>query len=441
MDRENKTQKIILFFTFLFVMLVFSSQSIHSACGYRDFANDSGAAAPSTLVVGSVLDCGNKIIDAEVCVILITNGTTYAKATKSSSDGLYAVKIPTKENDIIKIIASKNQKVMSKQKTQIFLELGVVRLDIEMSDFCFVDNNNDSYNNNSGTPNSKTNVSNNNGAFIKKCGDRICDSNETLNCPQDCGCPKSQTFVNNKCVNNCVDGDGDNYFVCTSGCYVNNTSFCSDCNDNNASIRPGANETCNGIDDNCNNKIDEDDVCITLFVDNLTGKLKKHKNIPTEQTIIVMSGINKGFLIENQQGDDINSISILIGSVVSSKKIYVFFNENDNTTILEVNNTLLKTNKTLKITSNAIFLNNTNEEVKIMPDVASEIALNQLKLHNWTIELKDTGNNYTNYIVEGKEDKKLFWIFPVEINAQIEINIEDGTVIIIRRSWWSFLTF
>ncbi|RME04770.1 MAG: T9SS C-terminal target domain-containing protein, partial [Bacteroidetes bacterium] len=42
------------------------------------------------------------------------------------------------------------------------------------------------------------------------------------------------------------DNDGDGYRLCDG-----------DCNDNNAAINPGAAEVCNGIDDNCNGQIDE----------------------------------------------------------------------------------------------------------------------------------------------------------------------------------------
>lgn len=59
------------------------------------------------------------------------------------------------------------------------------------------------------------------------------------------------------------DGDNDGWGVsndrkclcAASGKY--STKNPGDCNDNNASINPGAPEQCNGIDDNCNNQIDE----------------------------------------------------------------------------------------------------------------------------------------------------------------------------------------
>ena len=65
-------------------------------------------------------------------------------------------------------------------------------------------------------------------------------------------------------VNYYVDADGDGYgsssAIAISSCtnpgtgYVTNNT---DCNDNNASVHPGATEICNGIDDNCNGQIDE----------------------------------------------------------------------------------------------------------------------------------------------------------------------------------------
>jgi hypothetical protein len=59
-----------------------------------------------------------------------------------------------------------------------------------------------------------------------------------------------------------ADADHDGFGDAGSGITAcsappGNVSNNTDCNDNNASIYPGAIETCNGFDDNCDNQIDE----------------------------------------------------------------------------------------------------------------------------------------------------------------------------------------
>jgi hypothetical protein len=93
-----------------------------------------------------------------------------------------------------------------------------------------------------------------------KCKTEVCDG-------KDNNCDK---FIDEGCSMYC-DRDTDGYKstlstgICSgTGCWTNGT--CSyakgnDCNDINRSINPGAIETCNLIDDNCNNQIDEN-ACI-----------------------------------------------------------------------------------------------------------------------------------------------------------------------------------
>ena len=62
-----------------------------------------------------------------------------------------------------------------------------------------------------------------------------------------------------------VDADLDGFDLCppAGGCPGPGGPFdCADCNDQIASINPGAIELCNGLDDNCDGLIDEGSACV-----------------------------------------------------------------------------------------------------------------------------------------------------------------------------------
>ncbi len=90
------------------------------------------------------------------------------------------------------------------------------------------------------------------------------------------GCPHPSNTISVTALPNAIwfaDSDGDGYgnagqsqTTCTgapSGHVADNT----DCNDGNASINPGANETCNNIDDDCNGTADDGLTFSTWYAD------------------------------------------------------------------------------------------------------------------------------------------------------------------------------
>jgi uncharacterized protein (UPF0216 family) len=83
-----------------------------------------------------------------------------------------------------------------------------------------------------------------------------------------------------------------------------------------------------------------------------------------------------------------------------------------------------------------IYIN--EKEVKIMPDTASEKAIEVLEMKKEiTIELKDVGK--TIYSIEGVKDVKIVGLFEKEMLLKTEIDAETGDIISIEKPWWAFL--
>ncbi|MEM4336416.1 MAG: hypothetical protein QXG86_00220 [Candidatus Woesearchaeota archaeon] len=87
--------------------------------------------------------------------------------------------------------------------------------------------------------------------------------------------------------------------------------------------------------------------------------------------------------------------------------------------------------------------------IKIMPDRASEIAIQRLRLrfcsveNNCQLELKevaDKGNVRAVYEVRAQKEAKIFGVFKKRMQLKAEINAENGEIIRTRTPWWAFLT-
>ena len=80
---------------------------------------------------------------------------------------------------------------------------------------------------------------------------------------------------------------------------------------------------------------------------------------------------------------------------------------------------------------------NRTTEVKIMPDTASQVAISQLKLKGYEIELKDVGKPV--YEIDGTKDAKILGLFGAKMRIKSQVDAQTGQVIKTQKPWWSFL--
>ncbi|UCD03946.1 MAG: hypothetical protein JSW73_05410 [Candidatus Woesearchaeota archaeon] len=92
--------------------------------------------------------------------------------------------------------------------------------------------------------------------------------------------------------------------------------------------------------------------------------------------------------------------------------------------------------------------NGRNAEIKVMPNVASEKAIERLRLkacnseNNCAIELKEVGSGQqvkAAYEVKAQKEAKILGLFKIRMRVQGQIDAENGEVIQIKKPWWSFL--
>ena len=93
--------------------------------------------------------------------------------------------------------------------------------------------------------------------------------------------------------------------------------------------------------------------------------------------------------------------------------------------------------------------NGKNAEIKVMPDTASQTAIERLQLKNCVaeegcaIELKEVGTGdqvKAVYEIKAETDAKVLGIFKTKLKVQAQIDAETGEVVQAKKPWWSFLT-
>ncbi|MEK6884983.1 MAG: PepSY domain-containing protein [Nanoarchaeota archaeon] len=105
--------------------------------------------------------------------------------------------------------------------------------------------------------------------------------------------------------------------------------------------------------------------------------------------------------------------------------------------------TELEIEETIENNKSIIRVNKSNgikSEIKIMPDRASEIAIEQLKSLNFSIELKEVGNKII-YEIETNKSGRFFGIIKTKVKIKAEIDPETGEIIRIKKPVKAFFTF
>lgn len=92
--------------------------------------------------------------------------------------------------------------------------------------------------------------------------------------------------------------------------------------------------------------------------------------------------------------------------------------------------------------------NGKNAEIKVMPDTASERAIERLGMkvcseeNNCQIELKEVGQGEqvrAAYEVQAQKQARFLGLFKTKMQVQAQVDAETGEVIQSKKPWWAFL--
>ena len=94
------------------------------------------------------------------------------------------------------------------------------------------------------------------------------------------------------------------------------------------------------------------------------------------------------------------------------------------------------------------FSNGNESEIKIMPDSASERALEKLRLkncnetNNCIIQLKEVGKGKqikAAYEIQVERHFKLLGLFKAKAMEKAQVDAQTGETVIVKKPWWAFL--
>jgi hypothetical protein len=81
-------------------------------------------------------------------------------------------------------------------------------------------------------------------------------------------------------------------------------------------------------------------------------------------------------------------------------------------------------------------------DIKIMPDQASEIALERLKALNFSIQLRERLHNnipQVVYNIDANKSGRFLGVFKIIMKTNAQVDPETGEVLSVNAPWWAFL--
>src|SRR3989338_6642935 len=84
-------------------------------------------------------------------------------------------------------------------------------------------------------------------------------------------------------------------------------------------------------------------------------------------------------------------------------------------------------------------------DIKIMPDRASEIAIERLRALNFTVELREVSRkgNVSRIVYHARayKDGRFIGILKLKVRVETQIDPETGEIIMTSKPWWAFFVF
>lgn len=172
-----------------------------------------------------------------------------------------------------------------------------------------------------------------------------------------------------------------------------------------------------------------------LNTDQQTQNQGENTQLQIQNQIRVQSGnyeVSEGKQMQIQTSTG-NELKLKVGNVEVRSNMQIGSEHN-----LTQNKTMLK----------AKLSNGKTAEIKVMPDTASERAIERLQLkvcnsdNNCSIELKEVGNNNQTklaYEVNAQKQARVLGLFKTQMQVQAQVDAETGEVIKSKKPWWAFL--